>query len=201
MRRLGDALGVVPMAIYNHVASKDKLLDGMIDTVFSEIDLPDPSSDWKLALRQVAISARAALSRHQWAIGLLESRTSPGAENLRQHDAVLGCLREAGFSLQAATRAYSVLNSYTYGYALQEKYRPFTTPEELEQLIEGLPRSFEEEYPYLAELVVEISSSVAERRKSGFDTSARFESALDLILGSVERLRHRPRGRQAKRKR
>src|SRR5882762_9372418 len=97
MRKLGDALGVEAMSLYNHVANKDELLDAMVDLVFSEIDLPSRGADWKTAMRQRAVSARQALSRHPWAIALMESRTSPGPATLRHHDAVIGSLREAGF--------------------------------------------------------------------------------------------------------
>src|SRR5437763_4833618 len=107
MRGLAQELGVVPMALYKHVANKDELLDGIVDIVFSEIHAPSADEDWQSALRRRAISAREALQRHRWAIGLMESR-HPGPANLRVHNAVMGCLREAGFSFQAAIHAYSV---------------------------------------------------------------------------------------------
>src|SRR5262245_12466733 len=100
MRKLGEAVGVEAMSLYNHVASKSDLLDGMIDIVFSEIDLPPADVGWRTAMRQRAISARQVLRRHRWAIGLMESRTSPGPATLHHHDAVLGCLRQAGFSIE-----------------------------------------------------------------------------------------------------
>src|SRR3954454_5885177 len=102
MRKLGEAVGVEAMSLYNHVASKDDLLDGMIDVVFGEIDLPSAEDGWRPALRQRAISMRQVLSRHRWAIGLMESRTSPGPRTLRQHDAVLGLLHAARFSAELA---------------------------------------------------------------------------------------------------
>jgi AcrR family transcriptional regulator len=107
MRKLGEAVGVEAMSLYHHVDSKDDLLDGMIDVVFSEIDLPS-GEDWKTAMRQRAISARRVLSRHGWAIGFMESRTSPGPATLRHHDAVIGCLRDAGFSIELAAHAFRV---------------------------------------------------------------------------------------------
>src|SRR5215813_1078569 len=112
MRKLGESLGVEAMSLYNHVANKDDLLDGMVDLVFSEIPLPAANLDWRSAMRERAIAVRAALSRHRWAIGLMESRRRPGAATLRHHDAVLGCLRIAGFSVELAAHAYSVLDSY-----------------------------------------------------------------------------------------
>jgi AcrR family transcriptional regulator len=98
MRRLAQALGVVPMALYKHVANKEELLKGMIDIVFSEIEAPSGAGDWKTAMRRRAMSTRDALRRHSWAVGLMET-AAPGPANLRNHNAVMGCLREAGFSL------------------------------------------------------------------------------------------------------
>src|SRR5215211_4748909 len=125
MRKLGVELGVAAMSQYNHVDNKDDLLDGMIDSVFGEIDLPPGGTGWKTGLRQRAMSAREAMARHRWAIGLMESRTTPGPATLRHHDAVIGTLRAAGFSIQLAAHAYSALDSYTYGFALQELSLPF----------------------------------------------------------------------------
>ena len=116
------------MLLYNHVANKDKLLDAMVDLVFSEIGLPSDGTAWKPALRERAVSARRALSRHRWAIGLMESRSSPGPATQRHHDAVIGCLRNAGFSIEMATHAFSVLDSYIYGFALQEASLPVRVP-------------------------------------------------------------------------
>ena len=96
MRKLGQALGVEAMSLYNHVANKDQLLDGMVDLVFAEIDLPDVEADWKTAMRDRAESARQALGRHPWAINLMSTRTSPGPATLRHHDAVIGSLRALG---------------------------------------------------------------------------------------------------------
>src|SRR3954454_7525 len=131
MRKLGKAVGVEAMSLYNHVANKDDLLDGMIDHVFGEIELPAAADGWRTAMRRRAIVTRAVLSRHGWAIGLMESRTSPGPATLRHHDAVIGCLREGGFSLELAAHAYSALDAYIYGFALQERGLPFDEPEEI----------------------------------------------------------------------
>ncbi len=94
MRRLAKELGVEAMSLYNHVANKDDMLDGMIDLVFAEIELPTTEGDWRAAMRRRALSTREALNRHRWAVGLMESRTTPGPASLRLHDAVLGCLRK-----------------------------------------------------------------------------------------------------------
>ena len=118
----------MPMALYKHVANKEELLDGMVDIVFSEIELPSGDLDWRSAMRRRAISTREALKRHSWAIGMMESR-HPGPANLRNHNAVMGCLREAGFSFEMAIHAYSVQDAYIYGFALQERDLGFETPD------------------------------------------------------------------------
>src|SRR5215831_18372293 len=156
MRKLGQVLGVEAMSLYNHVANKSDLLDGMIDIVFSEIGLPAGDSGWKQAMRQRAISAREVLGRHRWAIGLMESRRSPGPATLRHHDAVLGCLRRAGFSVEMTAHAYSLLDSYIYGFALQEASLPFGTAEETAQVTQHIAGQMPAgEYPHLTELAVE----------------------------------------------
>ena len=184
MRRLGDALGVEAMSLYNHVANKSALVDGMIDVVFGEIDLPQDEPNWKEAMRRRAVSARRVLGRHPWAIGRMESRTSPGPATLRHHDAVLGCLRRAGFSIELTAHAYSLLDSYIYGFALQEATLPFRSGEEsaevAQQMMEHLPA---DAYPHLTELAVEHVL------KSGYDYGKEFEIGLDFILDALERAR------------
>lgn len=182
MRKLGEALGVEAMSLYNHVANKDALLDGMVDLVFGEIDLPPGDKEWREALRQRARSAREALSRHPWAIGLMESRMRPGPETLRHHDAVIGCLRTAGFSVAMAAHAYSLLDSYVYGFALQQANLPFRTPEETVAMADVFLRQFPvEAYPHLAELTLEHVL------QPGYDFADEFEFGLDLILDGLER--------------
>jgi len=156
MRKLGEALGVEAMSLYNHVANKGVLLDGMVDVVFSEIDLPSADLGWRTAMRTRAVSARQALRRHRWAIGLMESRTSPGPATLRHHDAVLGCLRRGGFSIELTAHAYALLDSYIYGFALQEATLPFDSSEETAAVATEIMEHFAaDEYPHLTELAVE----------------------------------------------
>ena len=183
MRKLAQELGVVPMALYKHVASKEELLDGMVDIVFGEIELPPEELDWRPAMRRRAISTHEALLRHTWAIGMMESR-HPGPANLRNHDAVMGCLRRAGFPFKMAIHAYSVQDAYIYGFALQEMDTAFETPDSAglaaqrrAETIGGL-----ESYPYLAEIAAQLPAS-------GFDNSVEFAWGLDLILDGLERLR------------
>ncbi|MDP8932290.1 MAG: TetR/AcrR family transcriptional regulator [Actinomycetota bacterium] len=181
MRKLGEALGVEAMSLYNHVANKDDLLDGMVDLVFSEIDLPSIGADWKTAMRQRAVSARQALSRHPWAIGLMESRTSPGPATLRHHDAVIGSLRQAGFSIEMTAHAFSVLDSYIYGFALQEASLPFDaaekTAEVAQMILAQLPV---DEYPHLTEMAIEHVL------QPGYDYGNEFKFGLDLILDGLD---------------
>jgi AcrR family transcriptional regulator len=182
MRKLGQVLGVEAMSLYNHVASKGDLLDGMIDVVFSEVGLP-AGDGWKAAMRQRAISVREVLGRHRWAIGLMESRSSPGPATLRHHDAVLGCLRGAGFSVELTAHAYSLLDSYIYGFALQEASLPFGTTEETAQVAQDIAGQMPAgEYPHLAELVT------AHALQPGYQYGREFEIGLDLILDALERI-------------
>ena len=183
MRKLGENVGVEAMSLYNHVTNKDELLDGMVDLVFSEIELPSGRADWKTAMRERAISARQALSRHPWAIALMQSRTSPGTATLRHHNAVIGTLREAGFSIELAAHAFSVLDSYIYGFVLQEASLPFDTPEETASMAEIFLSQFPvDEFPHLAELTVEHVL------QPGYDYGNEFEFGLDLILDGLEKL-------------
>ena len=183
MRTLAEELNTAPMSLYRHVANKEELLDGMIDIVFGEIDVPSGRSDWKAEMRQRAIETRAALSRHRWANGLMESRSNPGPANARYHNAFMGCLREAGFPFRQAVHAYNAVQSYTYGFALQEKYLSFETPEESVEVARATIEEHAEQYPYLAEVLAEFSTS------GGYDYDEEFEIALDLILDAVERFK------------
>ena len=183
MRKLAQELGVEAMSLYHHVANKDAILDGLIDLVFGEIDLPVGEADWKAAMRQRAISAREALLRHPWATGLMESRSTPGPATLRHHDAVLGILRNAGFPLELAAHAYSLLDSYIYGFALQETSLPFNTPEETAEVAQAMMAEFPADaYPHLTEIAVEHVL------QPGYSYASEYLFGLDLILDGLERL-------------
>jgi AcrR family transcriptional regulator len=184
MRPLAQELGVVPMALYKHVANKDELLDGMVDIVFSEIELPSANLDWRSAMRNRAMSTREALRRHNWAIGLMESR-HPEPANLRNHNAVMGCLREAGFSFEMAVHAYSVQDAYIYGFALQEQDLGFETPQSAGEAAQKRADTIGalDDYPYLAEVVTKLP-------ETGYDNALEFAWGLDLILNGLEQLRH-----------
>lgn len=184
MRRLAGALGAGAMSLYRYVASKEELLDAMIDVVFAEIELPTQEGDWRSAMRRRAVSARQVLARHPWAIGLMESRTTPGPANLRHREAVTACLRRAGFPVVTATHANWLLDSYVYGFALQEANLPGATAEALEDLAEHvfLPQLPADEFPYLNE-------SAAALVAAGYDPAEEFGFGLDLVLAALERLR------------
>lgn len=182
MRRLGEGLNVEAMSLYKHVANKGDLLDGMTDLVFAEIDLPAEGTAWRPAMRARAISARAALRRHPWATALVSSRTSPGPATLHHHDTVLRTLRTGGFSVPLAAHAFSAIDSYVYGFALQEATLPFDTAEEAAEVAQTMfARMAAERYPYLTELTVEHVL------RPGYDYGAEFEYGLDLILDGLER--------------
>lgn len=184
MRRLASVFGAGAMSLYHYVANKDELIDAMIDVVFDEIELPPEDTDWQAAMRQRSISARDVLARHPWAIGLMESRTSPGPANLRHREAVTACLRKAGFSVVMATHANWLLDCYVYGYALQEASLPFDTPDDFADMAEDiyLPQLPPEQFPYLNE-----SASVL--FAAGYDPTQEFTFGLDLVLAALEPLR------------
>ncbi len=183
MRELGLRLGVEAMSLYNHVANKDDILDGMVDIVVSEIDLPSDTVGWREAMRRRAISAQSVFSRHPWASALIDSRASSGPARLRYFDWVVRTLRRAGFTLELAARAFSVLDSYIYGFGRQQLNMaapPGTKPEEMaEAFLRAIPA---DEYPYLREMVVDYAMA------SGYDEVADFEFGLDLILDGLQRL-------------
>src|SRR5215211_9035133 len=195
MRKLAEQLDAGAMSLYHYVANKEQLLDGMVDIVFGEIEPPSLELDWKTAMRRRALSTREALNRHRWALGLMESRATPGPASFALHDAVLGCLREAGFSIELTIQAYSVQDAYIYGFALQEKSVPFEDAEEAAAVAEAQVQDYAEReqeqqlaaladaFPYLAEVVAGYVAKV------GYDFAAAFEYGLDLILDALEKRR------------
>ncbi len=185
MRKLGQKLGVEAMSLYNHVRNKVDMLDGMVDVVFSEIELPANGADWRTAMRKRAMATRQVLLRHPWAIGLMESRATPGRATLRHHDAVLGSLRTAGFSIDMAAHAYSILDGYIYGFTLTELALPFSNSEGAAGVVEIAGNILEgfrpNEYPHLAEMAVDRAM------KPGYNYGDEFEYGLDLILDGITR--------------
>ncbi len=181
MRKLGQELGVEGMALYYYFANRDQIVDGIIDLVFAEIDLPSSDGDWKAAMRRRAISLRDVLLRHRWAIGLVESRKNGGPANLRHHDAVIGSLRAGGMDVEMTAHAYSLLDSYTYGFALTKMTLPFDTGEEIAEVAQGMLQSFDpNDYPHLVEMM-------GHALEPGYDYLDEFEYGLDVILDGLER--------------
>ncbi|RBQ16631.1 TetR/AcrR family transcriptional regulator [Spongiactinospora rosea] len=182
MRRVAQELGVEAMSLYHHVPNKDAILDGAIDMVFAAIELPGTDrADWRDAIRVRAHSARAVLSRHSWALGLMDSRRDPGPATLRHHDAVLGVLRKAGFTLPMAAHAVSLIDSYIGGFVLQEANLPIATPEDVEEVAGGiLAHMPADDLPYLTEMIVDHAL------RPGYDHTGEFAYGLDLILDALE---------------
>lgn len=178
IRKLADALDTRPMTIYHHIPNKEAIVDGLVDRVFAEIDRPPRDLDWHAAMRVRCHSARAALARHPWATPLMESRTNPGPDTLGHHDAVLGCLFEAGLSMPLAAHAYALLDAYVYGFALQEASLPATGGAEMEELVAAMSAQLAP-YPNLARFAFEHVL------QPGYDFTAEFEFGLDLILAGL----------------
>jgi AcrR family transcriptional regulator len=182
IRALAQRLGVKPMSIYYYVPNKSAILDGIVDQVFSEIDLPATDGDWRSELVRRANSARRVLSRHHWAIGLMESRKSPGPATLRHHDAVIGTLRRAGFSVEMTAHAYALLDSYVYGFALQEAAMPFQGADTAADATGPIMQRFRtDQYPHLVEMATEYIL------QPGYDFGDEFEFGLGVILDALTR--------------
>lgn len=186
MRKLADALGAGAMSLYYYVPNREELVDEMIEVVFGEIEPPPPDVDWKTAMRRRAVSTRAALNRHRWAVGLMEGRMKSGPASIQLREAILGCLRRAGFSVPMTVQAYSVQDAYIYGFALQERGLPFESAEESTGVAEATTQQvadLAERFPYLAEVVAGHVATV------GYDFGEAFAFGLDLILDALDEQR------------
>lgn len=184
MRRLGEQLGVEAMSLYKHVANKDDLLDAMVDSVFAEIDLAVGEPDWRAAVRRRAVSVRAALTRHPWAVPLMQSRTNPGPSTLDHLDALIGVLRGAGFTVGLTAHALSAVDAYVYGFVLQEQALPFDNEERSTEVVQSILAAMPaERWPHLVEL------SREHVLQPGYDYGREFAWGLDLVLDGLERVR------------
>jgi AcrR family transcriptional regulator len=182
MRELGLRLGVEAMSLYNHVANKDDILDGMVDLVVEEIVLPSNESDWKEAMRRRATSAREVFSGHPWVSALIDSRQSSGPARLHYLDWVIGTLRRAGFSIEMAMQAFSLIDSYIYGFGRQQFNVAVDENLDAEQMAEAFLRAIPaDEYPYLREMTEHAMTA-------GYDDTTDFEFGLALILDGLQRL-------------
>ncbi len=188
MRKIAQELGVVPMALYKHVANKDELLDGMVDVVVGEIDPPLPGADWKTTVRGRILSARRALLRHSWASQVIESRTSPTPTVIAYMDAMIGVLRAGGFSIDLTHHAMHAMGSRLLGFS-QELFDD--TPEDPPEIQAIVAQQMADRFPHISEMVAAISHDDASVVGLGCDDQFEFEFALDLMLDGLERLRER----------
>ena len=182
IRSLARRLDVQPMAIYYYVANKSEILDGILDLVFGEIELPSPDDEWRNRMARSAHSARTVLRRHPWAIVLMQSGTAPGPATLRHHNAIIGSLRDAGFSVKMTAHAYALLDSYIYGFALSEAALPINGPETVAEVAQSMMEKQPlDDYPHLAEFAAE------HMLQPDYDFGIEFQFGLDLILDGLER--------------
>jgi AcrR family transcriptional regulator len=178
MRKLGQALGVEAMSLYNHVANKDDVLDGIVDLVLSDIEVPPTGTDWKSAMRQRSISAHEVLLSHPWAAMQIMSRFNIGHGMTRYLDATLGRLREGGFTIEGALDAWHTLDSHLYGFTLQQLSLPFGVDEAPHVSADVLGRLQADEFPHVVEIISHVMKSGREEN---------FEYGLDLILDGLEK--------------
>ena len=183
MRRLARELGVEAASLYHHVNGKNHILDGLVEVVAAEIERPVPSKDWRTTISERAVSTRAVLRRHPWAVSLMASRTSPGPATLGLLETGIRCFREGGFSVLQAAHAISVVDSYVHGFVLQEVNLPFRDESELSTMTGAIMETFPaSEFPYLFEMTVEHVL------KPGYDYGKEFESGLKVVVGGVAAL-------------
>jgi len=179
IRALAADLGVRPMAIYHYIASKDELLDALVDRVFSEVHQPG-EGDWRVELHHRAASLHDALSRHPWVLPFVETRSRPGPQTLSNHNAVIEVLGANGFSLVATAHAYAVLDAFVYGFALQEAMLASAGMADVAPLVEGMGLM---QYPRVLELAGLYMTP------AGHDFASSFEVGLSIVLDGLERLR------------
>jgi AcrR family transcriptional regulator len=187
MRKIAQELGVVPMALYKHVSSKDELLDGMVDVVVGEIDPPASGTDWKTTIRQRVLSARRALLRHPWASRVIESRANPTPTVLAYMDSMIGIFRAGGFSIDLTHHAMHAMGSRLLGFS-QELFDD--TADVGPGMAAEMLRELADRYPSITELVTAITHDQTSVVGQGCDDQFEFEFALDLMLDGLDRLRH-----------
>jgi AcrR family transcriptional regulator len=183
IRTLAQELGVKPMSVYHYVANKDEIIDNIVDLVYAEIDLPVPGVVWLAQLRRRANSARRVLADHPWATPLLQSRLHPGPATLRHHNAFIGTLRAAGFSVHLTAHAFALIDSYVFGFALSENALPIHGPDTVADTAATMMEEFfdAEAYPFLLEFTMEHVM------RPDYDFGAEFEYGLDLVLDGLAR--------------
>lgn len=180
IRSLAQELGVKPMSVYHYVANKDEIIDGIVDLVYGEMELPSVHGGWRTEMERRCSSARDVLGRHPWAITLLQSRTAPGPATLRHLEAVIACLRGAGFSIEMTAHALALVDSYVFGFALSEAALPIHGPESVPEVAEAIMQRFSTgAYPHLLEFSTEHVV------KPGYDFGEEFEFGLGLVLDAL----------------
>jgi AcrR family transcriptional regulator len=186
MRRLANELGVVPMALYKHIANKDELLDGMLDVVVAEIDPARTDADWKTAVRERILSARSALRRHLWASRVMESRTRPTPTVMAYMDSMIAMFTAGGFTIDLTHHVMHAMGSRLMGFS-QELFNDQSDEDEPFQpeMIEQLGQAF----PSIYQLYVAVNHDDASTVGPGCDDQYEFEFALDLMLDGIERLK------------
>jgi AcrR family transcriptional regulator len=182
IRSLAQELGVKPMSVYHYVANKDEILDAIVDRVFGEVELPVAGGDWRAEMSRRANSARQVLRRHPWATALMQSRINPGPATLRHHNAVIGTLRGAGFSIEQTAHAFALIDSYVYGFALSEHALPINGPDSVADVAGSMMQQFPvDDYPHLVEFTIEHVM------QPDYNFGSEFEYGLGLILGALAR--------------
>ncbi len=184
MRKVAQELGVKAMSLYNHVANKDDIIDGIVDIVVSEIELPHFDLDWKTAMRQRAFSTHEVLLKHPWAAMAIMSRINVGPAMLRYVDTTIGCLREAGFSWEMADHAWNAIDSHIYGFTLQELNFPIEASEYAETAESFISYIPPDQYPYMHQLSLYVIDG-------SYDGLHDFEFGLDFVLDGLDKLRER----------
>jgi AcrR family transcriptional regulator len=180
MRRLARELGVEAASLYHHVRGKDEILDGLVDVVAAEIEVPSPGGNWRDVIGRRAQNTRAVLLQHPWAVSLMASRTTPGAATLSVLEAGIRAFREGGFSVQLAAHAVSAVDSYVHGFVLQEVNLPFRDGSELAAMTGAIMEQFPAaDYPYLFELTIEHVL------QPGYAYGNEFDSGLAIVLDGI----------------
>jgi AcrR family transcriptional regulator len=182
MRKLAKELGVEAMSLYNHVANKDDVLDGIVDAAWGEIVVPMEEDDWKTEIREIAISVHEALLRHPWVPGLRMSQ-KPGPARLRYGDSLLGCFRNAGFSKDLTYHGYHIIESYIMGYTDQVlSYRAVDTEQFGDIAARFVRGELAAEFPHFTEHALQ-------HMEPDHDDVNAYELGLDLLLDGLEKLR------------
>lgn len=188
MRKLGRELGVEAMALYHHFTDKNQLIEGMIDYVHGEIEIPMDAANWRIYMQKRAESALKVLSRHSWAPPFMESGINPGPSTLKDSDSMIKCFRQAGFSIEMTVHAVTVLNIYIYGAAQQYAKLPFKTSTQAAEVSKDIKQQFPvDAYPYLGEMITQ------HMMKTGYNALDEFDFGLNLILDGIASLEHKKR--------